>query len=326
MPTYLDTWSKKRTIGELSLMQRLHLLLPDPSFARSLISGKFAGDLARYLDTSHWNGPLNMALIKPWVHAHMAKCSDGFQMMEGSPNDLNTYVDDQFSDVVQQCYDNALGVIAYPYWQPDVVPTASKDNDRQYQALLYSLRNKKPGVSFHEIRVDLEQKSIEYHTTVRDRLQRFWSWLVEDFGSVIPLSIYTSVGYLNSVPAVRDWIILQKIPVHYAQWIFNTKTQQTWAQAITRVNAWNMNVLNFDGWRACQVSSSLYGMAGAGPGEVDWNIHNGTPQHLMELLKVTGTVPPPPPPPPAEEYAKAADVVALKKRFEDHVHQTGTPV
>lgn len=298
MPQYLDTWSRP---GHAAKNAEPSMLSRGADILRTLglVSGLDAQKLALYVDTSHWNGKLDLAKMP--IPAIMAKCSDGKQVQAGSVVDLNTYVDDMFSDTVQQAYDTGKGVIAYPYWQPDVIPTSKKDNDRQYQAMLYALRNKKPGVSFHEIRIDVEEKSIAYHSVVRDRLQTFYAWVKEDFGELIPVSIYTSTGYLESVPAVRDWIMVQKIDVHYAQWVraaskLNPRVLTTWEKLKAEIiPTLRFNVINYAGWTDVQWSNLYYGLAGIN-GEVDLNFHNGDEDALRRRLKMAGSQPPPPPP------------------------------
>src|SRR3972149_1786438 len=172
MPDYLDTWTRDRTIGQLSVAQRLQLMVRRPDeITIQLIDGKDASVLARYLDTSHWNGKLNISLMKPYIHAHMLKVSDGKQMIAGAYNDLNTYVDDQASDVIQQCYDEVVPVIVYHYWQPDHAPASNKDSDRQYQALLYA-PEKQGRQRFHGQGLPLPHPLLHHPDPhVRDRFQ-----------------------------------------------------------------------------------------------------------------------------------------------------------
>lgn len=325
MPTYLDTWSMRKKTGVISLPDQIRLKLwrEDPS----LISGKDPTQLALYPDTSHWNGPLDVAKMAPWVAAIMAKCSDGKQVIAGGINDLNTYKDDVFDDTVQKAWDNGKPIIAYHYWQPDLKPAGEKSSDRQFSAL-HNAIDLKVGKAVRELRFDVEETPRLFPGQVKDFLEQQYAWALEEWSDKIPITFYTSTGYLNKWQGILNWLIAPKAvkEIHYAQWVWTQLTKSTWANLYANIlPKIEMKVINWAGWLAVQWTSKVYGMEGFNNSEVDLNTHNGTVADLYRRLQwQQGPVTPPPPPPPQTgDYVTRTEFEQYKKHTHPFTGVTG---
>lgn len=314
MTEYLDTWMiDRKKFGRLSLWNEIRRRFLPPE--RTLVSGLDPLKLARYIDVSHYNGEVDIAIVKKkfGISAVMAKCSDGKQTIPGAVNDLNTYTDQKFSYYVQAAADNDLPLIAYPYFQPDVWHD-NKEYNRQYQAMLYALKNKR----IHKIRLDVEQKSVLHHTEITRRVMQFYDWARVDFPQIAPPDFYTSVGYLSSVSSLTDSLMSgDKKYVHYAQWVGSTKYRTTWENILNNVMPkLDMRVMNYNGWNDLQWTCQYYGMEGVGDHEIDLNLHCGTEASLWKYLNFTPSQPgpdPEPEPEPGDLAALTARVAELER-------------
>jgi lysozyme len=259
------------------------------------------------VDVSHYNGSIDAARMRQGgVSFLIAKCGDGKQITPGSAYDVANYVDPRFSDNVQQAYDAGIPCGAYFYFQPGVPQGKTAADDFQYQVLKYAMRNKVAGKSFHFLVIDIEEKT-NTNTNTRDMIQTFADWIWKDaqFNSV-PLLFYTSVGYLNAYPALRDWLAYPADPkeMWYAQWVYpaTPKIQTTWAELKSRYYpADTAKVQNYAGWRFWQWASCFYKMEGTGNGEIDLNFYNGTVEQLYTWLKFAPQGQPQPQPEPEPE-------------------------
>jgi GH25 family lysozyme M1 (1,4-beta-N-acetylmuramidase) len=297
-----------RTIGNCppSITSRLKGSILS-ALAKASISGLDPSTLALWADCSHWNKKINVRqMVAGGLHGLMAKCSDGAQLRAGAINDPSTRVDDTFSDNVQQAYDAGIPLIAYHYFQPGMILAAKPEDDRQFQALKYALKNKIAGKSYHAIAIDVEEKGgAPHHTVYRDRLQTFYAWCLKEFD--VPILFYTGVGFLAEFPAVRDWLAEKDNPKHLwlAQWVYTTKTRATWAQVKAKIASLNYKVITpgFATWVFTQITAAFWGMDGCGEGEIDLNLYHGTPAECYAWLKYSGTAQPEPEPETPEPAA-----------------------
>jgi GH25 family lysozyme M1 (1,4-beta-N-acetylmuramidase) len=283
---YLDTWSQTRAIEQEAPkpLKVRALVLP----AAGLVAGLDARALSLWSDVSHWQGALDVGkMVAGGLNGLMPKCSDGKQMLAGNVYDMGNYVDDQLHANIQGCYDHQIPCLPYHYFQPTLVQAGEPENDWQYKALKYAMRNLKPGVSFHGLVLDLEEHG-ETDVNLKAKVQTFYAWLRKDpqFNQT-PILFYTSVGYLNRYPALRDWLALESDPklVWYAQWAYSAATRTSWSELKARwIQSLNMRVSNFRDWKFVQWASSFYGMDGCGEGRIDLNFYHGSTSECYQWL------------------------------------------
>jgi hypothetical protein len=275
------------------------------------VSGLDASTLALGPDTSHWNGPITVASMLPHISYTKPKCADGAQMYAGDPYDLGNFVDRQFHSVLDQSYRAGVACIPYFYFQSKLYQAGEPESDWQYKRLKYAFRNLVPLKSFHGLAIDLEEFG-ETDTNLKRKVETFYAWLLDDpqFNQV-KIEFYTSLGFLNAHPALRDWLSFNGASkdLWLAQWsISGNKIRTSWEELRTKhIPGVNMRVVTpgFAGWQYVQWSNAFYGMAGCGSGEIDLNFYHGTREQCWKSLGFTPAEIPTPPPPPATRKFKA---------------------
>lgn len=263
------------------------------------------------VDVSHYNrdADLRVMAAKGNIDFAVAKCSDGFLMRQGGNwYDPVDHVDPKFSEFVQQAYEAGILIGAYHYFRPDMSQAGKPDEDLQFRSLKAALKNKVPGKSFHFLAIDLEEKT-NTNTNTKAVLETFYAWMLRDEQmSQVPIIFYSSVGWLNEFPAVRDWLSPQGNPkeMWMAQWVkpASPKINTTWQELRQKyypADTAKVMTPGFANWRFWQWSSCYMGMEGAGSGEIDLNFYNGTTEQLYSWLKFTPQSQPQPQPEPQPE-------------------------
>jgi GH25 family lysozyme M1 (1,4-beta-N-acetylmuramidase) len=328
MVEYLDTWSQRRTTGELSLIDKIKLRLMQ-TVEKTLVSGLDATKLARIIDISHWQGDVDIALMVRLGDVAMClpKCSDGKQVRAGSSSDKTNWIDDRFYENVQKCYDAGIPCGPYHYVQvalPDF--TAQDLINWNFEILKLALGKLKAGVSYHLIMLDVEEKNATNSnaaTVVMGLIRK----IEEDPElSKVPILIYSSISVLNYYPALRDQLSYPGANRNLlmAQWVFSGSIATTWANLISQyLPKIEMKVLTpgYANWWGVQYSAAF--MLEGCAGRLDQSLYRSTKAGLWSWLgykapKPPDEPPPPPPPPPppddlaAQVAANAADIAKLK--------------
>jgi GH25 family lysozyme M1 (1,4-beta-N-acetylmuramidase) len=302
MNGYLDAWSQSRSVGKLSLAQRLELALKPK--AETLISGLDPTKLALMIDISHWQGDVDIARMvsEGSVTAGIVKASDGKQVQDGDPYNKLNYVDDWLYRNVQKCYDAKVPCIPYHYVQPLLEGyTAQGVADWNMETLHAALDPLVPKASYHAICLDVEEKK-NTDTNGSDVVLKMMDAIEHDPKfSQVPLILYSSMSVLNYFTKLREQVSFQGANrnLWMAQWVWNTTTNCTWEYFWnTVVPKVSMKVLTpgWAGWWGIQWSASM--ILPGGTGRTDVSFASRTPEALRQWLGYTSPTPPGPGPDP----------------------------
>lgn len=263
---------------------------------RKLISGLDQTKLACGIDTSHWTGPLSKELIAGSDFV-CPKATDGYQVRTGNWGDLGTFIDDQFYNTVQLCYDAHVPCIPYHFFEWDYSADQwqiDKIVQHQFDVIKWAFRTLEPKKSYHGLVIDVEVLG-DTDTNIRNKLSMLYAMLKNDakFANV-PVVFYTANWVLNTYPALRDWLSYKGAPylLWLAQWVYTRAWTGTWddfrAQVLPSIN---MSVITpgYANWTAVQWSASckIHGFS------IDVNSWNRTKEDLWNWLDFTTTPPDP---------------------------------
>lgn len=302
---YLDTWSLKKTTGELSLAQRLELAYKTTT--KTLFSGLDGKTLALMVDISHWQADVDVALmVRDGKLAMLAcKASDGAQMQAGDPTNVRNYFDDWMRRNVQKAFDAGIPCMPYHFVQPVIEGyTVHGIAAWNFQVFKAALEGLVPGVSYHALCLDFEvKKGTDYNGS--DVLLEMIEMIAADPEmSQVPLVIYSSMSVYNYFTKARDQLSFagRNAYLWMAQWSWNVTTTCSWDYFWnTAVPQVEMRVL-LPGYANCwgvQWSASFI-LPGNG-GRSDVSLIYRTPAQLYTWLKFKVTPPPPPTPDPQPE-------------------------
>ena len=267
-------------------------------------------DKALGVDISSYCGELTnddfAALYAGGVRWVLARASSGWQQTPGDPFLPANYVDTQFSNYCQLSYNNDLMFFGYHYPKFDVPQAGSASSDIGFLAFKYALQNKQPGVSFHGLEFDCEDES-NTNTNTQIYLNTLYGWGLHDPQmNLVPMLFYSSPGWFNKYPAVRDWVgpqvaANQKL-VHLAQWIHpaTPTTTITWQDLLNYYPSalYKPQAPAFDIWTAVQWAENYTGMAGTHGHQFGLNFYKDTYAAMCKQFSYTphGQVAPPTPP------------------------------
>lgn len=277
--------------------------------------GKWA-DYPLGVDVSHYNVSADLGVMaQHGISFAMAKCSDGHLMKSGGAwNEPADHVDDKFSTFVQQAYDSGIPIGAYHFFRGDVSQAGTPEEDLQFRSLKAALKNKIPGKSYHFLALDLEVED-NTNTNMKALVETFYDWMLKDADmSKVPILFYTSIGWLNKFPAVRDWLSPYGTSkeMWMAQWIHNAtpRTTTTWDELRSKYlpsDTAKPLTPGFANWRFWQWDVCYTNMEGTGGHEIDLNFFNGTKESLYAWLKFTPGQPQPQPEPEPESEPEPED-------------------
>jgi hypothetical protein len=257
-----------------------------------------------------------------WVSA---RASSGWQQTPGDPYNPANYVDTQFTNYCQYSYNNDLMFLPYHFPKFDNPQAGTPDADNGYKALAYALKGKIPGKSYHGIAWDCEDKS-NTNTNTKNYLNTLYGWALKDPQiNTVPQLFYSSPGWFNQYPAVRDWIgsqvASQQKLCWLAQWIYNATptTTITWEQlpGYYPSDAYKPQPPAFDDYKLLQWAVNYIGMQGTHNHQIDLNFYHGTYAQMCDFFNYTprtAPVPPivPPVTPPTTDVQAQIDAINLE--------------
>lgn len=302
---YLDTWSNRRTVGRLSLLDRIKLARMRPE--QTAISGLDASQLALLIDISHWQGDVDIAMMvrDGGIAGCFPKMSDGLQVRPGGAFEVTNYIDDKFYKNVQRCYDAGIPCLPYHYVQLAITDYTVQDLiNWQWKVMDAALSKLKAKVSYHAICLDVEERNGS-NTNARDVVKGLMDKLAtHPEYSQVPVIVYTSMSVLNQYPALSDYLSYQGANrnLWLAQWVYNVTTTTTWERLRSEyIPKIEMKVLTpgFASWWAVQWSSSFV-LPGC-TGRTDLSFYRAPKAAMWSWLGYTPAVEPEDPEDPETE-------------------------
>jgi GH25 family lysozyme M1 (1,4-beta-N-acetylmuramidase) len=287
MTQYLDTWTRDRHAGKLSLLSKLKLHFLKQ--AASLIGTLDPTTLARGIDISHWQGDVDIAKHKAEgdISFVFPKASDGKQLQSGDPTYAPNYIDDWLYRNVQKCYLAKVACIPYHYVQPffadyNVTGTIVW-NMKCLHAALDPLT---PKISYHAIMLDVEEITGTEPNRSDVVLGMMSEIALDPKMSQVPLIIYSSNNILNNYyPKLMNQLSYQGANknLFLAQWVYTTVTATSWANIISSIMPTiSMKVLTpgYATWKFLQWTAAFSWNSV----RIDLDFYNGTKAALFSWL------------------------------------------
>lgn len=321
---FLDT--KPMWAGKLPPVEMLRQWLMARSDLQTLISGLDQTQLALGIDTSHWEGKLTRELVEG-ADFVCPKATDGNQIQTGNWGDLGTFVDDQFHNTVDLCYQVGRPCIPYHFFQWNY-DQWNRDQvyKHQYDVIKNAFKGLRPGVSYHGFAIDVEVPG-DSDTNMLAKVKGLWELLkADDQFKDIPVLFYSSNYYLNMWPSLRDWLSQKgdySKPLWLAQWSYTKAFSGSWpdfrASVLPGISM-SVKTPGYANWTVVQWSASVK-INGIG---VDVNSWCRTKDDLYKWLNFQQTTPPPPPTDDALAKLRAEFEAHLSdKTAHPHTHDVG---
>lgn len=302
------------------------------------VSGIDTSKLSLGADFSHWDGDIPGEVFKRIDYAWVKAC-DGDQLRPGDPYDYTNYVDIDFRNNVQKCWDADIPCGIYVYIVP-TFPGFTMDSIIQlhYKALKAATKGLIAGKSYHAIALDVEE-------TKRGQTDTNWQKIVKGLTDLIyndpeyaPVRkgvIYSRMGgVLANLPALSDEIsnkaVLEKYHMWMAQWAWGpAPISTTWDELKNRyIAALNMKVVTpgFQTWDFVQWSAAF--KIPPTTFVYDFNFFHGDKTACWNWFgyKARGVVVTPDPEPetqPEGDYVTHTEMDAFLSEYAQHTH--GTP-
>lgn len=319
---YLDTWSLKQASKQLSWYDQVRLFLQRKETEQSLISGGDATKMADGIDISHWQGDVDISLMRSQgkISFCFPKASDGKQVQAGDPTYVPNYIDDWLYRNVQKCYDAKIACIPYHYLQlaiPDY--TVEGLATWNFTVLKKALEPLIPKKSYYAICLDIEERNASDISGSDVAMKTINKIKADPVLSSVPLILYSSISVLNQYTGLREQISYPNAGCNLwmAQWSYNTTTTTTWEQFLSYyVPRIEMRVLTpgYASWQFLQWSSSF--ILPGNSGRTDVNKYKAGEAALYAWLGFQAAEPPPPDPDPDPEPDPNPDLTELTARVD----------
>ena len=275
------------------------------------------------IDISYYNGDAKKLITDAVANGCsfvIAKASDGVQLVNGSTSSEKNYIDPQFYNTVQYCYDAKVPVIGYHFFRYDNNYFQAPDPNSPSADMQWRTFRRWMGLPLNETKApraiysgvtDLEGYKLDDTTmsyqedgpvVIAERLQIWMEWMKNNVNlTVDPYFVhellYTSPGFVNSYcPHVITQIDGGSITGGYllwlATWLFVKKVITSWNQVSALLPATSWPALGNWGEK---IKFWQFGTVSIGGTEVDLNVYKGTKEELYTWLNFTAVTPPPPP-------------------------------